>query len=153
MKTGKHIACLLLALAAWLVVPGESQAVFGLFAQKQAVKAVDGEVRIPLLEVEDGKARHYVYKTDTKEITFFLVKSPDGVIRAAFDACDVCFHAKKGYSQDGQFMICNNCGMRFHVSKINQVEGGCNPAPLNRTVSGANLVIKVADILPGARFF
>lgn len=153
MNKSIGVVSLFLVLAAWLVVPSNGQAVFGLFGQNQVVKAVDGEIRIPLSEVEDGKARHYVFKTESKDITFFLVKAPDGVVRAAFDACDVCFHAKKGYTQDGQFMICNNCGMRFHVSKINQVEGGCNPAPVNRTVSGGNLVIKVADLLPGARFF
>lgn len=153
MNKSKGVVSLFLVLAAWLVVPSNGQAVFGLFGQNQVVKAVDGEIRIPLSEVEDGKARHYVFKTESKDISFFLVKAPDGVVRAAFDACDVCFHAKKGYTQDGQFMICNNCGMRFHVSKINQVEGGCNPAPVSRTVSGGNLVIKVADLLPGARFF
>jgi uncharacterized membrane protein len=50
-------------------------------------------------------------------------------------------------------MICNNCGQRFHSSRINVVKGGCNPAPLERNVIGNNLVITVADVLPGSRFF
>ena len=86
-------------------------------------------------------------------MNFFVVKSNDGVIRAAFDACDVCFPAKKGYTQDGDFMICNNCGRRFHSSRINVVEGGCNPAPLQREVIGDQLVIKTSDVIPGARYF
>lgn len=134
------------------VLPGQSSA-FGIFGQHAKVKAVDGEVRIPLSDVSDGDAHYYAYKHDGVEIKFFVVKSRDGVIRAAFDACDVCFPAKKGYSQDGEFMICNNCGRRFHSSQINVVEGGCNPAPLVRREEGGALVIRVEDILPGARFF
>lgn len=146
-------ALIAVVLTTGLFAPFESHAVFGIFGEHKKVKAVDGEVRIPLNKVNDGKAHHFVYKSDGKEIQFFVVKSRDGVIRAAFDACDVCFPAKKGYTQDGDYMICNNCGRRFHTSQVNVVEGGCNPAPLKRANVGDNLVIKVADILPGARFF
>lgn len=140
-------------LGALFFLPASSGAVFGLFGTHKAVKAVDGEVHIPLSKVNDGAAHFYSYKTKGKSIQFFVVKSRDGVIRAAFDACDVCFPARKGYSQDGDFMICNNCGRRFHSTRINVVEGGCNPAPLIRHEVGDKLVIRVADILPGGRFF
>jgi len=135
-----------------IITPLESHAFFG-FGQHKTVKAVDGEVHISVKGVNDGKAHHFVYKSEGKEIKFFVVKSQDGILRAAFDACDVCFPAKKGYTQDGNFMICNNCERRFHTSQVNVVEGGCNPAPLKRTEKDNNLVIMVTDILPGARFF
>lgn len=140
-------------VTAGLLAPVNGHAVFGIFGQHKNVKAVAGEVRIPLNDVDDGKAHYYAYTREGKEIKFFVIKSRDGVIRAAFDACDVCFPAKKGYTQDGDYMICNNCGRRFHSSQVNVVEGGCNPAPLKRQQVGTNLVIKIADILPGARFF
>ncbi len=152
--SSKFLSFVLAAVvAAGLILPVNSSAGFGIFGQHKNVKAVDGEVRLALDDVNDGKAHYYAYKSDGKEIKFFVVRSNDGVIRAAFDACDVCFPAKKGYSQDGDFMICDNCGRRFHSSQVNVVEGGCNPAPLKRETSGPELVIKVADILPGARFF
>ena len=131
----------------------KAEAGFSLFSSHQKVKSVDGMVRIPLAKVSDGKAHHYQYNHNGRTIKFFVVQSSDGVIRAAFDACDVCFPAKKGYSQDGDVMICNNCGRRFHVSRINVEKGGCNPAPLKRTVHGSDLVIAVRDIAPGGRFF
>ncbi|WP_136796492.1 MULTISPECIES: DUF2318 domain-containing protein [Desulfosediminicola] len=139
------IACLLLAFS--------SHAFFNVFGGSGKVTAVGGEVILSLAEVSDGKAHHFSYEHDKTEIKFFVMKSPDGVMHAAFDACDVCYPAKKGYSQDGDFMVCNNCGMRFHSSRINHEQGGCNPAPLNHAVKGKDLVIKVADLLPGARFF
>ena len=126
---------------------------FGLFSRYKSVKDVQGEVRINVGDVGDGKAHYFAYENGEKTINFFVVKSRDGVIRAAFDACDVCYHAKKGYDQEGDFMICNNCGMKFHSSRVNIVKGGCNPAPLKREEVGDQLVIKVADILPGSRFF
>ena len=79
-------------------------------------------------------------------VSFFTLKSRDGVIRAAIDACDVCFRTGKGYVQDGRFMVCENCGQKFISSRINIVKGGCNPAPLKREVIGEYLVIKMEDI-------
>jgi uncharacterized membrane protein len=125
----------------------------GFFGQHKKVKAINGEVLISMKTVKDGKAHYYVYSGEQQEVKFFVVKSADGVIRAAFDACDVCFHSKKGYTQDGDFMICNNCGRKFHSNRINVVQGGCNPAPLTREKRGENLVITVNDILQGARYF
>jgi uncharacterized membrane protein len=126
---------------------------FGLFGRHKSVSAVGDDVRLPIKALDEGKAHYFVYKGGKTDISFFIIKSSDGVLRAAFDSCDVCFLSKKGYSQDGEFMICNNCGMRFHSSQINVREGGCNPAPLHREVVGEDLVIKIEHILAGARFF
>jgi uncharacterized membrane protein len=132
---------------------GKAQAFLGLFGGPRKVQPKNGEVRLSLDGMNDGKARHYVYASAKAEIPFFVVQSPDGVARAAFDACDVCFPARKGYSQDGGFMVCNNCGQRFHVSRVNEVKGGCNPAPLERRVDGGELVIRTADLDAGAAYF
>ncbi len=133
------------------VLAGNSMA--GFFGQHKKVKPTNGEVLLSVKSVSDGKAHYYVYRGQDKEVKFFVVKSADGVIRAAFDACDVCFHSKKGYSQDGEFMTCNNCGRKFHSNRINVVQGGCNPAPLTREERGDNLVITEKDILQGAKYF
>lgn len=137
-----------------VVIPaGEAEASFGIFGSHKNVKDTAGKIEIPLADVNDGKAHYYQYDSGGTAVKFFVVKSKDGTIRAAFDACDVCFASKKGYTQDGDFMICNNCGRRFHSNRINVVEGGCNPAPLNREIVGNHLVIKVEDVVPGSRFF
>jgi len=102
----------------------------------------------------NGKARHFTYKTDDGvPIRYFIVKSSDGVIRAAFDACDVCWPENKGYIQKGDLMVCKNCGRQFPSVRINEVRGGCNPAPLNRTVVNGTVIITVADILEGKGYF
>jgi uncharacterized membrane protein len=37
--------------------------------------------------------------------------------------------------------------------RVNEVKGGCNPAPLNRQVVGDAVMIKAADILEGKGYF
>jgi uncharacterized membrane protein len=86
-------------------------------------------------------------------VSLFEDKSSDGVLRAAFDACDVCWPAGKGYYQEGDNMVCRNCGRRFASVRVNEVKGGCNPAPLNRSVQNGKLVIQVKDILEGKQYF
>jgi uncharacterized membrane protein len=119
----------------------------------QAVPLAD-QVTHPIKLFDDNRARHFqLDTTDGVSIRYFVVKSSDGVIRAAFDACDVCWPAGKGYYQEGDHMVCRNCGKRFASVKVNEVKGGCNPAPLERKTVGDNLVIRVRDILEGRPYF
>jgi uncharacterized membrane protein len=110
-------------------------------------------VAFPVSLFEDGKARHFEHKDGEITIRYFILKSSDGVLRAAFDACDVCWPAGKGYYQEGDNMVCRNCGRRFASVRVNEVKGGCNPAPLNRSVQNGKLVIQVKDILEGKQYF
>jgi len=153
-KTIKYTTLSLgLALIIALATPAISRA-FNLFGDGfEKVEAENGSVTIPVKDVNDGDIHYYKYVDNGRDIRFFLLQSNDGVIRAAFDACDVCFQSRKGYSRSGDYAVCNNCGMRFHSSRINVVQGGCNPAPLKRVQKGGFVHIQVADILPGSRFF
>ena len=104
-------------------------------------------LNIPIADVDDGKAHYFKVKADDHiMVSFFVLKSSDGVIRAAIDACDVCYRSGKGYVQEGDFMICTNCGRKFASTRINEIKGGCNPAPLQRTIIDKNLVIEMRDI-------
>ena len=146
----------IIALVAVLAVIGIAGFLFlgqGGSSGEAVVKSVNGEVRIPLAEVGDGKAHFFEFASDQGTIKFFVLKSVDGVMRAAFDTCDVCYKAKKGYRQEGGEMVCNNCNMRFRSDLINEVKGGCNPAPLKRRIDGGQLVINERDLLTGAWYF
>jgi uncharacterized membrane protein len=112
-----------------------------------------GGTEIPLAEVSDGNAHFYTYESGGTKVNYFVMQSPDGTVRAAFDACDVCYPYKKGYHQSGTAVQCNNCGRIFDSDKINVLEGGCNPAPLKRTVVGDKLVVSPTDIEAGAHYF
>jgi uncharacterized membrane protein len=145
------VAVALVAVGAYVVTGAGGGAAVGLGDGK--LKAVNGEVSVPVSELSE-KARFYEYKTEAgKTVRFFAVKSPDGVYRAALDACDVCFHAKKGYSQEGEDMVCNNCGMHFPSAKINEVKGGCNPVGLERKVAGDRLNLSARELEAGVSYF
>ena len=117
------------------------------------VAASGADVKIPVAEISDGQAHFYSYDAGGTEVKYFVMQSKDGEFRAAFDACDVCYPNKKGYSQDGDEMVCNNCGQRFDSSKINEVKGGCNPSPIDRKVKGQELVLKTDDLQAGVQYF
>ena len=107
----------------------------------------NGKLEIPVAGINDGKSHHFNVKADNgMTVEFFVLKSADGVLRAAIDSCDVCFRSGLGYYQEGDKMICKNCGQKFASNKINVIKGGCNPAPLDRKVVGDTLVINMQDI-------
>lgn len=119
-----------------------------------SVTPVNGELVHPATLFNDGQARHFALRTDDGvDIRYFVLRTPDNVIRTAFDACDVCWRANMGYVQDGDVMICRNCDMRFPSRIIGEVRGGCNPAPLASRMRGDDLVIQAADLLEGRRYF
>ncbi|HEX8339050.1 MAG TPA: DUF2318 domain-containing protein [Pyrinomonadaceae bacterium] len=148
------VAVALVAVVAYVVTGnGGERAASAVGAGDGKPKAVNGEVSLPVSELSD-KARFYEYKAASgKTVRFFALKSADGVYRAALDACDVCFHAKKGYSQEGAEMVCNNCGMHFPSAQVNEVKGGCNPIGLERKVAGDKLNLSAKELEAGASYF
>lgn len=120
----------------------------------QKVKVANGVVAIPVAKVSDGAAHFYKFSEGGKEIGFFIIKGADGALHTAFDSCDVCFREKKGYVQQGDFMVCKNCNQRFATTRIGpHAVGGCNPSYLASSTDGNNVVIRATDLQAGARYF
>ena len=118
------------------------------------VAAAGTDVRLDVAQFADGRAHFFHYTTAAnKDIRFFVVKSSDGVVRAAFDTCDVCYRKRKGYRQVGDTMVCNSCGQVFRSVDINVLQGGCNPVPLDRTVQGGQVVLTAAALEAGTFYF
>jgi uncharacterized membrane protein len=144
-STGILVAVLvvLAAVAIYLVATsgGEKSS-----SDTAAAQENSAEFRIPAASLSDGQAKFFTHNSGGATVRFFVIKSSDGVYRAALDACDVCFHAKKGYEQEGDEMVCRNCGQRFPSTLINEVRGGCNPVGVNRSVDGDSVVVKKSDL-------
>lgn len=106
-----------------------------------------GEVEIPESEVTEN-ARYYSIDSKGVDVRFFAVRADDGNIRVAMDACDVCYDAKKGYRQDGDDMVCNNCGNRYPTSGIGteNLKGGCWPSHVPMKMEDGNVVIKASEL-------
>jgi len=110
-------------------------------------------IRVPLGDLSD-KAKFFEYPaSDGRTVRFFAVRSADGAYRTALDACQMCYHAKKGYHQEGDKMICKNCGLPFEVARIGIAAGGCNPVGLPNRVDGNQLVISSKELESRASYF
>jgi len=105
------------------------------------------EIRIPLSGI-DTTATFYSYDSSGVTVRYFTVKDAQGTVHVAFDACDVCYEAKKGYKQVGTEMQCLNCGKQFAITSIGteNTAGGCWPSYLTMKLEGNNVVIQKADL-------
>jgi uncharacterized membrane protein len=147
------IACAVLIVGGGIYFAGYDRSQTAPAASSFTSEDNASQVRLPASLFEDGKARHFLHVAGEFNIKYFVLKSSDGIIRAAFDACDVCWPAGKGYYQEGDYMVCRNCGRKFASVLVNEVKGGCNPAPLNRRIENGKVVIEIKDILDGRQYF
>ncbi len=116
----------------------------------------DGKVQIEAISLDDGIAKLYnVIMPSGKTIYFFAVKDQFGIYRAAANACEVCFGQKKGFRQEGNKIICNNCGSAYSLEKIATEKGGCNPGPINPDlkVVGGEITITQKELEQVANLF
>ena len=153
-RTGLHIALsvaalAVVAIAALVVINGRG----GAETATATAAPAGGDVTIPVAQVSDGKAHFYTYDVNGTTVKYFVLASKDGKIRAALDACEVCYPQHKGYHQQGDAMQCNNCGKVFPSAQINVITGGCNPIPLERSISGDTLTITTDSLQGGAQYF
>jgi len=121
--------------------------------QYRTVAADNGDVKVALNLLQGNEAAYFVYNAGGKDIKFFVLKATDGSVRAALDSCTSCYHARLGYRQDGDTMICNNCGMGFKSTDVGHIRGGCSPIPLQNSQDGTTLTVKAKDLEEGAKFF
>ena len=105
------------------------------------------DVRISISDVSTS-AKFYSYDSNGVTVRYFAVKDKQGNVHIAFDACDVCYEAKKGYKQDGDVMQCINCGKTFSITSIgtDNTAGGCWPSFLPMNIDGNDVVIKITDL-------
>jgi uncharacterized membrane protein len=76
-------------------------------------------------------AKFIPYDAGGVNMELVAVKAPDGTIRTAFNTCQVCYDSGKGYyKQEGDELVCQNCGNRFKISQVEKQKNGCNPVPI-----------------------
>jgi uncharacterized membrane protein len=157
-KKGVSLHVLLAAVALVAVIAVSAVLVMnrggsGAEAATATTAAPSGDVTIPVSQVNDGQAHFYSYDTGGTTVRYFILADNKGKVRAALDACEVCFQFKKGYHQEGDVMKCNNCGRVFPSDQINVITGGCNPIPLEKSISGGKLTITTDSLAQGVQYF
>lgn len=148
-----HKAIIMVLVTAMLAVTVVTAAV--LLKQPAAIKLTSGtasestlnasgDLVIPVSSISE-KASFYSITVDGTKLEVIAVKAPDGSIRTAFNTCQVCYSSGRGYyKQDGEFLVCQNCGNRFSMSDVEISKGGCNPVPIfdeSKSVDASNITI------------
>lgn len=103
-----------------------------------------GDLLIPIGDISE-QAKFYEYDADGTKLEVIAIKASDGTIRTAFNTCQVCFSSGRGYyEQEGNQLVCQNCGNRFSSDDVEVTKGGCNPVPIqeaDKTVENTNIII------------
>jgi len=113
----------------------------------------DGDLVIDKNEITE-EAKFYPVEIDGVKMEVLAVKASDNTIRTAYNTCQVCFNSGRGYFiQQGDELVCQNCGNRFALDEIEVVRGGCNPVPItggDKAESETTITISI-DVLAEAK--
>ncbi|MDR1603469.1 MAG: DUF2318 domain-containing protein [Gracilibacteraceae bacterium] len=114
------------------------------------------DIVIPVDQVSE-QAAFYPAEIDGTSLEVIAVRAPDGTIRTAFNTCQICYDSGRGYyKQDGDALVCQNCGNRFKMSQVEIQSGGCNPWPIfaeSKTVSEENITIPYSYLQEAKQIF
>ena len=112
----------------------------------------DGNVYVPLTQVEDGHLHRFTYETeagvalDGDKVTqggvgvrFIVIKKPNSSSYGiGLDACEIC--GETGYyERDGQ-VVCKLCDVVMNINTIG-FKGGCNPIPIEYSIADGYIVV------------
>lgn len=90
-------------------------------------------------------AKFYPYEVGGQKMEILAIKASDGSVRTAFNTCQVCNGSPRAYyKQQGDALVCQNCGNRFSPDMVEVERGGCNPIPImkdEKTDDGTNITI------------
>ncbi len=109
--------------------------------------AQNNQVRIPLSELTDQSLHFYTADVNGTVVRFLVIHKTNGDYTAALDACQICGRA--GYRQEGQNVICRNCGASIYVPSIGD-HGGCNPIPVKSSVVGGEVIVDLSALADAA---
>ncbi|NLE23734.1 MAG: DUF2318 domain-containing protein [Clostridiaceae bacterium] len=103
-----------------------------------------GDIVITKSEITQT-VKFYPIKVGKINMEVMAVKASDGTIRTAFNTCQVCNGSPRAYyKQEGDMVVCQNCGNKFSMDMIEVQRGGCNPIPImsdDKTDSGDIITI------------
>lgn len=110
----------------------------------------EGVVRVPVSNLKDHQLHRYVVTYDGAPIRFIAILDSSDSVRVALDACRIC--GTQGYVQEGQNVVCRNCGSAIYIPTIGTA-GGCNPIHLDYVVRHQTILISSRGLAEAAKVF
>ncbi len=156
MKIKPIYAILIVLLTGSLVLVAD-YALEGGFSRseyKRVSPGQDGRIHIGVADLPVDEARFFRFlNAGNQEVKFFVGRDTEGQLQVGFDASEICYKRKRGFTPEDGWMVCNTCDKSFHLTHINEDRGGCAPVALAHRVEGDQVVLTESDILQGWRFF
>jgi len=137
----------LYVIGAWF--SGKSQAIQALYNPEPIPIIAEGtqvvlQISNERWNLRDGAMHKFVVDINGQQMRFFVIQKPDGTLVACLDACQVC--PPRGYAQTNRFMVCLYCRTPIEFNSLGQ-SGGCNPIPLDATVTDKEIRIPIEELL------
>ncbi|MGN1371680.1 MAG: Fe-S-containing protein [Candidatus Coprovivens sp.] len=86
------------------------------------------------------------YEVDNITIQLIAVKASDNTIRVSLNTCQSCSPAPLAYfKEEGEYLVCQNCGTKFHKDDIGKTAYGCNPIPIEEIEQTSEEIIITKD--------
>ena len=99
--------------------------------EKETTKIEKGDSLVIKTDDLSEDAEFYPIEVDGTEMEVIAVKDAEGTIRTAFNTCQICYDSGNGYyKQEGDKLVCQNCGNSFTMDQVGETAGGCNPYPI-----------------------
>jgi uncharacterized membrane protein len=120
------------------------------------IKQGKGKVVEIALKDLSNKAVFYDFVTARgSKVTFFALLDSQNKPHIAFNACDVCYQARKGYTVTSEKAVCNNCKNAFSIRLLgtDNQGGGCWPSYLPIKAEKGKVTIAVKDLEAKAYLF
>jgi high-affinity iron transporter len=111
--------------------------------QATRLAARHNQVRIPLPELMDSSLHFYTVEMNGNVFRFLVIHKHDGDYGTALDACQIC--GAQGYRQEGQNLICRNCGAAIYIPSVGD-SGGCNPIGVKSHVEEGEVVVDLSAL-------
>jgi uncharacterized membrane protein len=118
----------------------------------RAVSFKGPEVSIDVRALKEGLPEFYAASPNSKDVWFFLIKV-NGEVQSYFDACLSCYERKLGFREEGGYIVCKSCNVRYPVEELRTGIGGCYPIHLKGQLQGNEYVITRENLAKGERFF
>lgn len=113
-----------------------------------AAVAGSGYLEIPAQIVQDKKIVYFEYSKGGKNVPLMAYIAPSGKLVTAISMCEPC--RSKKFHIEGDEMVCNACGTRWTLERLQGISGGClnyPPDVVAHAIEGGKVKIQDAIIL------
>ena len=111
----------------------------------------DAGALIPTSLLADGHLHRFAYDASGgTQVRFIVILKNGGAYGVGLDACESC--GPSGYYESDGKVICKRCDVAINPATIG-FKGGCNPIPIDFTVSGGTLTVARDALESSAKVF